>query len=281
MPITRASSKTVTPAASAFDANVSRMSYGVAALRAPRGPQTLVPVSSTVEETEGPRDTRGVRAEGRHEGDVTIIPEMRSETDIPLLFLAGCALFVAGRGVVDRNVVLMVVPAAIAAVILGWWIYQRREPPSTLTIGPYEIVYGWSNERVLGVIARDATGWLRIEQNGEHGWFVIARDGDEDVGALMLGFSFDPRDVVDACEAHGWPVWTGQGDAPARPIAARSRVRRAPRKPMSKPLRIVVGTVIVVSLLVCLGALGVPNWYVAIASGIVMFAAIFYSENKW
>ena len=222
-----------------------------------------------------------MRAEGRHEGDVTIIPELRSETDVVVLVVAGCVLLVAGSGVVYRNVVLTVVPAAIAAVILGWWIYQRRGPAPGLTIGPDEIVHGRPNERVW-VIARDATGWLRIEQNGEHGWFVIARDGDEDVGALMLGFGFNPRDVADACEAHGWPVSIGQGDPPARPIAARSRVRRrAARKPMSKPRRIVVGTVIVVSLLVCLGALGVPNWYVAIASGIVMFAAILYSEDKW
>jgi hypothetical protein len=221
-------------------------------------------------------------ADGTHEGDVTIIPELRSETDVWALAMAGCVLLVAGFGVADRNVVLTVVTAAIAAVILGWWIYQRRRPPPALTIGPDEIVHEIVRRRAWGKIARDATGWLRIELNGEHGWFVIARDGDEDVGAIMLGFGFNPRDVADACEAHGWPVSIGQGDPPARPIAARSRVRRrAARKPMSKPRRIVVGTVIVVSLLVCLGALGVPNWYVAIASGIVMFAAILYSEGKW
>ena len=216
---------------------------------------------------------------------MTIIPELRGESDVIRLFLGGAFLALSllgffGNGSV-ATVVVSVAFLAMSLAILGMWLYLRLTPNFALTIGPDEIVYGRPN-RPQTEIERDATGWLSISQDMEKGGFLIARDGDEDVWALMLGFGFDPGDVADACEAHGWPVSFGEGDPPARPLAARSRVRRrAAPTPMSKPTRIVVGTGIVVSLLVCLGALGVSNWYVALPSGIVMFAAILYSEGKW
>lgn len=215
---------------------------------------------------------------------VTVIPERRGESDFLSLLLGGFFLAGSLRGFSNQPW-LAVVGFAISAAIFSFWIWQRMKPAFALTIGPDEIVWGRPGDERRAVIARDETGWVRIEPNpNDHHKYLIARDGHEDV-AIILVSGFNSLAVAEACEAHGWPVsmTTKEGDFSAAPqVAARPRPRpMAAGKAMSKAQRILMGTVIVVSFLVCIAALGVPNWYVVTASGIVMFAAIFYSHGKW
>jgi hypothetical protein len=139
------------------------------------------------------------------EGDVTIIPERRGDTDFIALFLAGILLLAAWRGAENAPAIALVL-AAIAAVVIGGWIYLRMKPRMALTIGPDEIVFGRPNER-RNVIARGATPGVRIEQAGTSGWFLVAGDGDDPAARTTVSLiGFDPRAVADACEANGWPV---------------------------------------------------------------------------
>ena len=71
----------------------------------------------------------------------TVIPERRGESDFLFLFLG--FFFLAGclRG-----------------------MYVRMKPPLALTIGADEIVWGRRGDERREVVARDATGWVRIEQ---------------------------------------------------------------------------------------------------------------------
>jgi hypothetical protein len=190
-----------------------------------------------------------VDAEGAHEGDVTIIRGVDSGDGIILaVFFLLAALAVVVSGVWYGSVVTTVVGVAFAVVVIGVWILLR-DPHPVLTIGPDEIVMG----RRL-VVARDATGWLRIEWAGaEWGWQINALDGDENVGWVPLGTAFNADEVADACKAHGWPVWTGHGDPPERPQAARPQGL----PPMSRPERIVVGVIIAIPFFVLIGALAV------------------------
>jgi len=136
---------------------------------------------------------------------VTVIPERRFDTDFIFLFVAALFLAAALRGFGNAPVVSVVL-FAIAAAALGSWIYIRMKPRFLLTIGPDEIVWGRQNDERRAVIARAETGWVRIEQQtGVDPWFLIARDGDEEVEKLSL-FGFNLAAVADACEAHGWPV---------------------------------------------------------------------------
>ena len=172
------------------------------------------------------------------------------EGTVLAVFFAGAALAFAGAGVWHGDVVMMVVGVAVAVAIVGVWIFLRT-PPAVLTIAPDAIVKARRHER-RRVVARTATGWLRIEWKDD-GWDLWAVDGDENVGWVPLGTGFDVDEVAAACEAHGWPVWMGRGDPPARPRAARPR--GAP--PMSKPDRTVVGVIIAAPLLFVIGALAV------------------------
>jgi hypothetical protein len=139
------------------------------------------------------------------EGDVTIIPERRGDTDFIALFLAGILLLAAWRGAENAPAIALVL-AAIAAVVIGGWIYLRMKPRMALTIGPDEIVFGRPNER-RNVIAREATPGVRIEQAGTSGWFLVAGDGNDPAARTTVSLiGFDPRAVADACEANGWPV---------------------------------------------------------------------------
>ena len=196
----------------------------------------------------------GVDAEGTHEGDLTIIRGVDSgEGSFLALFFVAAALALAGSGVWHGNAATTVVGVALAVVILGVWIFLRRDPQPVLTIGPDEITKARRHER-RRVVARDATGWLRIEWAGaEWGWQINALDGDENVGWVPLGTAFNADEVADACKAHGWPVWTGHGDPPERPQAARPQGL----PPMSKPERIVVGVIIAIPFFVLIGALAV------------------------
>jgi hypothetical protein len=139
---------------------------------------------------------------------VTVIPERRGDTDFIALFLAGVALLVAWR---SHQPVVSVISVAVAAVILGGWIWQRMKPAFALTIGPDEIVYGRPkgrpNERRT-VIARGATDGVLIEYDGSNGgWFLVASDGDDPAGGTWLPLiGFRPGPIANACEAHGWPV---------------------------------------------------------------------------
>ena len=192
-------------------------------------------------------------AEGTHGDDLTVIRGVDSgEGTFLALFFVAAALALAGSGLWHGSVVTTVVGVALAVVILGVWIFLRRDPQPVLTIGPDEIMRARRHER-RRVVARDATGWLRIGWEGpEWGWQINALDGDESVGWVPLG-GFSADEVADACIAHGWPVWTGQGDPPERPQAARPQ---GP-PPMSKPDRIVVGVIIAIPFFLLIGALAV------------------------
>ena len=88
-------------------------------------------------------------------------------------------------------------------------------------------MWGRRGDERREVIARDATGWVRIEQEtGADPWFLIARDGDEEVERIHL-LGFNQLAVAKACEAHGWPVsMLTRSDFGASPqVAARPRPR--------------------------------------------------------
>lgn len=125
--------------------------------------------------------------------------------DFLFLFLGGAFLVASLRGLWGNGDVLTVVVSvvlfAISAAIFGFWIWQRTKPPLSLTIGPDEIVL--RRPRDERRIARDATGWLRIEHDQGGQWDLIAHDGDEEVERLFL-FGFELLAVAEACEAHGW-----------------------------------------------------------------------------
>jgi len=137
----------------------------------------------------------------------TVFRERRGEMDFLFLFMGGFFLLGTVRGFSNQPW-LGVIGLAITATIFGFWIWQRMKPPLSLTIGPDEIVL--RRPRDERRIARDATGWLRIEQELQGGqWDLIAHDGDEEVERLFL-FGFPLLGVAEACEAHGWPVSKGQ-----------------------------------------------------------------------
>ena len=136
---------------------------------------------------------------------MTIIPERRSDTDFIALFLGGILLLAAWRGAENAPVIALIL-VAIAAVVIGGWIYLRMQPRMALTVGPDEIVFGRPNERRT-VIARGATPGVLIEQAGSSGWFLVAGDADDPAARSTVSLiGFDPRAVADACEANGWPV---------------------------------------------------------------------------
>ena len=99
---------------------------------------------------------------------MTVIRGVDSGDGIILaVFFLLAALGVVVSGVWYGSVATMVVGVAFALVVIGVWILLR-DPHPVLTIRPDEIVFG----RRL-VVARDATGWLRIEWAGPaKGWAI-------------------------------------------------------------------------------------------------------------
>lgn len=143
---------------------------------------------------------------------VAVFRERRGETDFVFLLLGGVFLAGSLRGFWGNGdvptVVVSVLFFVMSAAIFGFWIWLRTKPPLSVTIGPDEIVL--QRPRDEQRIARDATGWLRIERELQGGlWHLIALDGHEEVTRFYNLSGLDLLGIAAACEAHGWPVSGG------------------------------------------------------------------------